>query len=286
MGRIYFTLAPTISLPIGCHVPFHYLFGVGRELHSLPPIPRGWRSDRTVREPVFVTDIVEVLRKVPLFSGLQTEDLQTLSSIVTRKEFGKKETLFHQGDPGDEFMILTEGSVKVELMNTEGKELTLTILTPFQFLGELALLDDVPRSATVISMEQSVLLSLNKRDFARILESFPRMSIPMLRQLTRRVRVLTDDIASMAFLDSYSRVTRKLLTLADEMGEATADGHVLIDRPLTHQQLANLVGTTRETVTKILNEMKDNGLLSIRRHRITILDSEELLARADLSGIM
>lgn len=245
-----------------------------------------WRIATTVREPDEVTNIVEVLRKVPLFSGLQTEDLETLSTIVSQKEFDKKETLFHQGDPGEEFMILTQGSVKVELMNTEGKELTLTILTPYQFLGELALLDDVPRSATVIAMEPSVLLSINKRDFARILESFPRMSVPMLRQLTRRVRVLTDDIASMAFLDSYSRVTRKLLTLAGEMGEKTADGHILIDRPLTHQQLANLVGTTRETVTKILNEMKDNGLLSIRRHRITILDSEELLARADLSGIM
>jgi CRP/FNR family cyclic AMP-dependent transcriptional regulator len=233
-----------------------------------------------------VSDIVELLRKVPLFSGLDREDLATLASIVTRKEFGKRETLFHQGDPGDEFMILTEGSVKVELMNSEGKELTLTILTPFQFLGELALLDDVPRSATVVSMEQSVLLSVNKRDFARILETYPRMSIPMLRQLTRRVRVLTDDIASMAFLDSYSRVTRKILNLAEEMGVPNAEGHILIDRALTHQQLANLVGTTRETVTKILNEMKDNGLLDIRRHRITILDRDELLARADLSGIM
>lgn len=233
-----------------------------------------------------MSDIVELLRKVPLFSGLEKEDLNTLASIVTRKEFGKRETLFHQGDPGEEFMILTEGSVKVELMNAEGKELTLTILTPFQFLGELALLDDVPRSATVVSMENSVLLSVNKRDFARLLESYPRMSIPMLRQLTRRVRVLTDDIASMAFLDSYSRVTRKILNLAEEMGQTNADGHILIDRPLTHQQLANLVGTTRETVTKILNEMKDNGLLDIRRHRITILDREELLARADLSGIM
>ncbi len=233
-----------------------------------------------------MSNFVESLRKVPLFSGLEEQDLETLSTIVSRKEYGKRETLFHQGDPGEEFLILTEGSVKVELMNAEGKELTLTILTPYQFLGELALLDDVPRSATVVSMEKSVLLSINKRDFARLLEAYPRMSIPMLRQLTKRVRVLTDDIASMAFLDSYSRVTRKILNLADEMGQETEDGGILIDRALTHQQLANLVGTTRETVTKILNEMKDNGLLSIRRHRITVLDPEGLLARADLSGIM
>lgn len=258
---------------------------LGKIFSSLSPSPEKGVA-LSIREARRVNDIVDILGKVPLFSGLQTEDLQTLATIVSKKEYTKKETLFHQGDPGEEFMILAEGSVKVELMNAEGKELTLTILTPYQFLGELALLDDVPRSATVISMENSTLLSINKRDFARILESYPRMSVPMLRQLTRRVRVLTDDIASMAFLDSYSRVTRKLLTLAGEMGQATDDGHVLIDRALTHQQLANLVGTTRETVTKILNEMKDNGLLSIRRHRITILDTEELLARADLSGIM
>lgn len=232
-----------------------------------------------------VSEIVTLLHKVPLFSGLSPEDLGTLSSIVIRKEFSKRETLFHQGDPGEEFMILTEGSVKVELMNAEGKELTLTILTPYQFLGELALLDDVPRSATVVSMDESVLLSINKRDFARILESYPRMSLPILRQLTRRIRVLTDDIASMAFLDSYSRVTRKILNLADEMGKTSADGKILIDHALTHQQLANLVGTTRETVTKILNEMKDNGLIDVRRHRITILDREELRSRAALSGI-
>lgn len=233
-----------------------------------------------------MSDFVPLLQKVPLFSGLDASNLSTLSSIVIRKLFNKGDTLFRQGDPGEEFMILTEGSVKVELMNAEGKELTLNILTPYQFLGELALLDDVPRSATVVAMENSTLLSIGKREFARILEAYPRMSVPMLRQLARRVRVLTDDIASMAFLDSYSRVTRKILNLAEEMGKKIANGHIFIDRPLTHQQLANLVGTTRETVTKILNEMKDNGLIDIRRHRITVLDPQELLARADLSGIM
>lgn len=231
-------------------------------------------------------DIPELLREVPLFSGLSSEDIEALAAIVARKSHGKGETLFHQGDPGEEFLILTEGSVKVELMNLDGKELTLTILTPYQFLGELALLDDVPRSATVVAMEKSEFLAINKRDFARVMERYPRMGIPMLRQLTKRVRVLTDDIASMAFMDSYSRVTRKILALADEMGDEQEDGSVFIDQSLTHQQLANLVGTTRETVTKILNEMKDNNLISIRRHRITIRDREELKSRANLSGII
>ena len=231
-------------------------------------------------------DIPQLLKEVPLFSGLSESDLEALSSIVSKRQYTKSETLFHQGDPGEEFLVLTAGSVKVELMNTDGKELTLTILTPYQFLGELALLDDVPRSATVVALEASEFLSINKKDFARVLESYPSMAVPMLRQLTKRVRILTDDIASMAFMDSYGRVTRKILALAEEMGEDQADGGIFINQSLTHQQLANLVGTTRETVTKILNQMKDANLISIRRHRITIHDSEELASRANLAGFM
>lgn len=231
-------------------------------------------------------DIPQLLKEVPLFSGLSESDLEALSDIVSKKQYTKSETLFHQGDPGEEFLVLTSGSVKVELMNSDGKELTLTILTPYQFLGELALLDDVPRSATVVALEPSEFLSINKKDFARVLESYPAMAVPMLRQLTKRVRILTDDIASMAFMDSYSRVTRKILSLAEEMGESQSDGSIFINQSLTHQQLANLVGTTRETVTKILNQMKDANLISIRRHRITIHDSEELASRANLAGFI
>lgn len=231
-------------------------------------------------------DIPQLLKEVPLFSGLSGSDLDALSAIVSKRQYTKSETLFHQGDPGEEFLVLTSGSVKVELMNTDGKELTLTILTPYQFLGELALLDDVPRSATVVALEPSEFLAINKKDFARVLESYPSMAVPMLRQLTKRVRILTDDIASMAFMDSYSRVTRKILSLAEEMGEDQADGSIFINQSLTHQQLANLVGTTRETVTKILNQMKDANLISIRRHRITIHDTDELASRANLAGFM
>lgn len=231
-------------------------------------------------------DPKELLKKTPLFSGLADEDLGALSEIVGNRSATRSEVLFYQGDPGDEFLVLVEGSVKVELMNPDGKELTLTILTPYQFLGELALLDDVPRSATVVAMEKTEFLTINKRDFNRVIESYPRMCIPMLRQLTKRVRVLTEDIASMAFMDSYSRVTRKILALAADMGENQDDGSIFIPQSLTHQQLANLVGTTRETVTKILNEMKDRNLISIRRHRITVHDREGLVDRANLAGFI
>ncbi len=237
-------------------------------------------------EEVGLREIKEILREVPLFSKFTEQDLDALATIVRRRSYPKNFMLFQQGDPGEEFLILSQGSVKVELTNPDGKELTLVILKPYQFLGELALLDDVPRSATVVTMEKAEFLVISKRDFGDMLNAYPRMCLPILKQLTRRIRVLTDDIASMAFLDSYSRVARKILSLAEEMGIPNTDGSIMIDQALTHQQLANLVGTTRETVTKILNEMKDKNLISIKRHRITVIDPAELAERANLSGYM
>lgn len=225
--------------------------------------------------------VLDLLRKVPLFAGLQDDDLRHLVGIVHRKRHPRSTVIFQQGDPGDEFLVLIEGSVKVELMNAEGKELTLTILQPYQFLGELALLDDVPRSATVVALENTTFLVISKQDFYHMLQTYPGMSVPILRHLTRRLRILTDDIASLAFMDAYTRVARKLLALAEDMGQKNPEGHLVIEQALTHQEFANLVGTTRETATKILNEMKEHDLIAINRHKISILDPRELAVRAN-----
>lgn len=227
-------------------------------------------------------NIPALLRDVPLFSGLTDNDLEHLAEVVHKKGLAKGQQLFQQGDPGDEFLVIIEGSVKVELTNADGKELTLAILRSKQFLGELSLLDDFPRSASVVTLEDTKFLSIHKRDFHRLVDQYPRMALPMMRQLTRRVRILTDDIASMAFMDSFTRVARKLVGLAQDMGQQSPDGKITIPQPLTHQELANLVGTTRETVTKILNEMKEKNLIQIQRHRITIQNPKQFAERANL----
>lgn len=217
-----------------------------------------------------------LLRKVPLFESLEDGDLQALGGLLKTRTYPRGSTLFRQGDPGDEFVIILEGAVKIELLTPEGKELTLTMLKAFQFFGELALFDDMPRSASVSALEETRVMALGKEDFHRMLNQHPRMFFPILRHLTRRLRVLTEDVASLAYLDAYSRVARKLLLLADQLGISERPDEVLIPHPLTHQELANLVGATRETVTKILNEMKERGLLSIDQHRITVLRKAEL----------
>jgi CRP-like cAMP-binding protein len=212
-----------------------------------------------------------------LFESLDGQDLLALLEITRTRTCARGEVLFRQGDPGDDFVIILDGSVKVELLTPEGKELTLTILKSFQFFGELALFDDMPRSASVSALEETRVMVLGKQDFHRMLHEHPRMFFPITRHLTRRLRILTEDVASLAYLDAYSRVARKLLLLADQLGVSQAPDRVLIPQPLTHQELANLVGATRETVTKILNDMKERGLLSIDQHRITLLRKAELM---------
>lgn len=230
-----------------------------------------------------MSDTVWLLQQVPLFSGMEAEDLAALARHLYQKSMHKGQILFQQGDKGDEFLIVTQGSVKVELVNPDGKELTLAILKPYQFLGELALLDDFPRSANAIALEDGQLLALNKRDFLMVVNQYPRMFQPITRQLTRRVRVLTDDIASMAFLDSFTRTARKLVGLAQDLGVAQGEGpQVTIPQTLTHQELANLVGATRETVTKVLNDMKQRHLITVAGHRITILNKHQFAEIANL----
>jgi CRP/FNR family transcriptional regulator, cyclic AMP receptor protein len=229
-----------------------------------------------------MSETVWLLQQVPLFSGMEKEDLEMLGKYLHHKHMSKQQVLFQQGDPGDEFLIVTKGSVKVEVVNPDGKELTLAILKPYQFLGELALLDDSPRSANAIALDDGELLSLRKRDFLHVVNEFPRMFLPITKQLTRRVRVLTDDIASMAFLDSFTRTARKLVNLAQDLGVKDTETQVTIPQALTHQELANLVGTTRETITKVLNDMKTRHLITIQGHKITILNKNQFAEIANV----
>ncbi len=228
--------------------------------------------------------VVELLKQVPLFAGLTPQELEHLATVMRPTHHPKGHVIFSEGDKGDEFLVIVEGSVKVEISSEDGKELTLAILRPFQFLGELALLDDFNRSATAATLEDSRFLVLTKVDFHRVVDQYPRMLLPILKTLSRRIRLLTDDIASMAFMDSFTRIARKLVALANDMTKVEKDGSVTIPQPLTHQELANLVGTTRETVTKVLNDMKNRELISIARHRITIHDFKGFTERGCLPG--
>lgn len=228
-------------------------------------------------EPPSPADLSTIIRQVPLFARLEQDDVARLAAIAHPKRFPKDHLLFERGDEGSEFLIVTHGRLKLILLNEDGRELTLTILGPYQSFGEISLLDDAPRSASAVALSELAVLSISKRDFRALLDSSPRVSLGLLKAMSRRLRDLTEDTAGLIFLDVYQRVARKILALMASIGLETARGREIPQR-LTHQELANLVGATRETVTKVLNDLESRGIIRIEKKQVIVLDAVELEA--------
>jgi CRP/FNR family cyclic AMP-dependent transcriptional regulator len=219
----------------------------------------------------------EIVQKVPLFAGLQEADVGEIASIAHFKSYPKDHLLFDRGEEGDEFLVVIQGRLKIIFLNEDGRELTLTILSPYQTLGEMSLIDDFPRSASAVALGDLHVLSINKRDFRKVLETNPRIAMGLLRQMSRRLRELTEDTAGLIFMDVYQRLARKLLNLSQTLGVPKEEGREIPQR-LTHQELANMIGATRETVTKVLNEMEARSIISFNKKRVLILNEAELEA--------
>lgn len=219
----------------------------------------------------------DIVRKVTLFAELQDTDVEAIAAIARFKSYPKDHLLFDRGEEGDEFLVVIEGRLKIIFLNEDGRELTLTILSPYQCLGEMSLIDDFPRSASAVALGDLRVLSINKRDFGKLLESHPHIALGLLRQLSRRLRELTEDTAGLIFMDVYQRLARKLLNLSQTLGVPKEGGREIPQR-LTHQELANMIGATRETVTKVLNEMESREIISFNKKRVIILNEVELEA--------
>ena len=219
--------------------------------------------------------LLDALARVDIFAGFEPVELESLAAITHKKSFTAGTRLFEQGHPGEEFFIIIKGSLKISVLSEEGHELVLAYLRPHDFFGEMALLDDYPRSAGAEAVEDLELLSIHKNHFRKLLSGKPQMALPILQCLARRIRTMINDLASSAFMDAYHRVASKLLVLARDLGEIEGDS-ATIRQKLTHQKLAALVGTTRETVTKILNEMKRQKLIRVDHQQITILALERM----------
>ena len=161
---------------------------------------------------------VDVLRKVPLFASLPSGELQVFSELVREKSYPKGSVILFENDPGDSLFLVAGGQVKVVLIGEEGREVILSVLGPGSFFGEMALIDDEPRSAHVIAMEDSNLLVLRREDFQTRLRASPEVAIALLRELSHRLRRADEKIGSLVLLDVNGRVADLLLRMADEEG--------------------------------------------------------------------
>lgn len=218
---------------------------------------------------------IQFLRRVPIFGALNDDSMQRIASIMLEKSYSRKSIVFHEGDHGDTLYIIKAGRVKIAKVAIDGREKTLTIMQPGDFFGEMAIFDNLPRSATAEAIDNDVrLFGLNKKDFERLVHEYPSIALRIMKDLTRRIRQINQQIEDLAFKDVHGRVSSTLFQLLET--EEKIRGQQLNYLRMTHQDLANMVGSSRETVTRALNRLQNEGIISISHQQIEILDREYL----------
>ncbi|MBN2371924.1 MAG: Crp/Fnr family transcriptional regulator [Vicinamibacteria bacterium] len=211
----------------------------------------------------------ELLWTVPIFSEIAEADIDAIVRLCTRRKYPKDTVVFFENDPGDILFMIVEGRIKVTILGDDGKEVILTVLGPGDFFGEMALLDNEPRSATAIAIESCELLLLHRADFESALEENRSISRGLVRVLSARLRRANHQISTLALLDVYGRVARALLDMARDEGRRLKDGHIAFRRA-THQEIANRIGTTRETVTRMLKDLERQSLIDVEGKEIIL----------------
>jgi CRP/FNR family cyclic AMP-dependent transcriptional regulator len=206
-----------------------------------------------------------MLENVPLFSGLSSAVLAEVEQHGSIKTYRKNTIVMNQGDETDSLYVILSGSVKVYVSGDDGREVVLNHQGEGEYFGDLALIDKQPRVASVITTEPSKFMIISRADFMRCLSGNPEIAINLIRPLTNRIRMLAQNVSSLALLDVYGRVARTLLQEASENDQ----GDMVTDK-LTQQEIADMVGASRAMVSRILKDLKIGGYISIDKKRITI----------------
>ena len=222
-----------------------------------------------------MTETQDFLATVPLFRGVPDRALEVAASVVQRRRFEADTVLFREGDEGEALYILSQGMVKLSKVDLEGHEKTLAILKTPEFFGEMALLSDARRSATAVTINQTEVLMMFENDFRKLLTGYPAISLNVTTTLTNRLGGMNDEAQVLSYKDAQGRVAYVLLRLHHNgLVEFTGDGRTLVR--LTHQDLASLAGTSRETVTRALKTLEGEGVISTRPKEVYLDDPEGL----------
>jgi len=211
------------------------------------------------------TSMNELLGNVALFSGLQAEELTAMARVAVARNFAKHAIILHEGDKTDALYIIGSGKVKVVLSTGGGKEVILAILGKSEFFGEMSLLDQQPRSADVVAMEPTQLFAISKADFVNCLAHNPQMAFKIIQGLIQRLRSADRKIQSLALMDVYGRVARTLLDLAKP-----ENGKLIVGEKLSQQDLADMIGASREMVSRILKDLALSGHIRFEARRIIV----------------
>jgi len=214
------------------------------------------------------------LHKVPLFNCLDEPEFEKLSQLTVAQTYPKGSMIIVAEDVGDTLFIIRKGQIKISVFHEDGREVIFSLLGPGKVFGELSLLDGKPRSANAVALKESEVITLRRSDFLQLIYENPQVAVLLLAELASRLRRTDEKIEGLALLDVTSRISKTLLQLAEDQGVESAEGVLIENRP-THQQLANMSGTTRETVSRVISRLETQGYLTCQGRRILVLREED-----------
>ena len=220
----------------------------------------------------------EVIRRAPLFTALDDAAASTLRESMTQVKVSKGHTLFKEGDAGDRLFVVVEGKLKLGTSSGDGRENLLSILGPGDMFGELSLFDPGPRTATATAVTDSRVLALANDQVIGWVTAHPQVSLQLLKRLARRLRRTNEVLADLVFADVPGRVAKAIMELGERFGTKKDDG-LHVNHELTQEELAQLVGASRETVNKALADFAGRGWVRLEPRAVVVLDYERLSKR-------
>ena len=226
----------------------------------------------TTSTPTRGKEALESLRAIPLFSQVSDADLELIASLLIERRYARNTTIVEEGLPGDYMYVIREGRVKVTKLSDEGREKILNFLDEGGFFGEMALLDRAPRIASVKTLKPVRLLALSRTDFLNALRTSPDLAMAVIQELVRRLREVDEQASSLSFQRVKERTKGLLRRLAQKSPD---DPERRTTAALTHQQIADMIGTSRETVTRVVKELKLDGWLHQDGKRYVVPSSED-----------
>ena len=218
--------------------------------------------------------IIRLLKKVPLFSKLKDAAIHQIAEQCIRRHCAKDHLLVVEEEAGQTLFIITKGTVKITRSSDEGREVILTILKAGDFFGELSVLDGRGRSASVVAMEDAELLTLRRSEFLLLIEKYPQISIELLIVLADRIRKCDSQIETLTLHDAVGRVGATLVHVAEQTGYSRGPSRIIPKLPV-QQDLANMAGTARETISRVISVFEQKNLIQREGHRVVIPDFEK-----------
>ncbi len=223
-----------------------------------------------------LSELLQAFKSVDLFKSLKPDEVESLEKIVRLRHYRSGQKIIQEFDRGMELFVIVSGSVKISTEDAEGREIIVSIGYPSDFFGEIALLDDDTRSATVTAIEPTSVLSIEKSDFLRFFVTYPEFALRMLAVMGQRIRKTDEKLIHMAFADSFAKIARTLLTIYEKEGVQPEGEIPYIHDRFTRQELASLSGVSRETVSRSLGAFIQAELIRVADNRIYILNENKL----------